>query len=286
MKENEKRLDSNQVKKKIRERYKGIDEDLLDFIPARPQEDFFTSDSHKRVAVYARVSTDDPNQTSSYELQKNYYEDFVHKRENWELVDIYADEGITGTCLKHRDSFMRMIEDCNLGKIDLIITKSVARFARNNVDCIGYVRQLKAKNPPIGIFFETENIYTLDPKSEMALAFIATLAQEESHTKSEIMNASIEMRNKSGIFLTPRLLGYDHDENGNLIVNEEEAKTVRLIFLSYLYGYSSQQIANALTELDRLTKKENSIWSPGSVLYILSFLQLQSQVPFLMQLFL
>lgn len=270
MKENEKHLDSNQVKKKIRERYKGIDEGLLDFIPARPQEDFFTSDSHKRVAVYARVSTDDPNQTSSYELQKNYYEDFVHKRENWELVDIYADEGITGTCLKHRDSFMRMIEDCNLGKIDLIITKSVARFARNNVDCIGYVRQLKAKNPPIGIFFETENIYTLDPKSEMALAFIATLAQEESHTKSEIMNASIEMRNKSGIFLTPRLLGYDHDENGNLIVNEEEAKTVRLIFLSYLYGYSSQQIANALTELDRLTKKENSIWSPGSVLYILS----------------
>lgn len=270
MKENEKRLDSNQVKKKIRERYKGIDEDLLDFIPARPQEDFFTSDSHKRVAVYARVSTDDPNQTSSYELQKNYYEDFVHKRENWELVDIYADEGITGTCLKHRDSFLRMIDDCNLGKIDLIITKSVARFARNNLDCIGYVRQLKAKNPPIGIFFETENIYTLDPKSEMALAFIATLAQEESHTKSEIMNASIEMRNKSGIFLTPRLLGYDHDENGNLIVNEEEAKTVRLIFLSYLYGYSSQQIANALTELDRLTKKENSIWSPGSVLYILS----------------
>ena len=270
MKENEKHLDSNQVKKKIRERYKGIDEGLLDFIPARPQEDFFTSDSHKRVAVYARVSTDDPNQTSSYELQKNYYEDFVNKRENWELVDIYADEGITGTCLKHRDSFMRMIEDCNLGKIDLIITKSVARFARNNVDCIGYVRQLKAKNPPIGIFFETENIYTLDPKSEMALAFIATLAQEESHTKSEIMNASIEMRNKSGIFLTPRLLGYDHDENGNLIVNEEEAKTVRLIFLSYLYGYSSQQIANALTELDRFTKKENSIWSPGSVLYILS----------------
>lgn len=270
MKENEKHLDSNQVKKKIRERYKGIDENLLDFIPARPQEDYFTSDSHKRVAVYARVSTDDPNQTSSYELQKNYYEDFVHKRENWELVDIYADEGITGTCLKHRDSFLRMIEDCNLGKIDLIITKSVARFARNNVDCIGYVRQLKAKNPPIGIFFETENIYTLDPKSEMALAFIATLAQEESHTKSEIMNASIEMRNKSGIFLTPRLLGYDHDENGNLIVNEEEAKTVRLIFLSYLYGYSSQQIANALTELDRLTKKENSIWSPGSVLYILS----------------
>ena len=270
MQDNEKNLDNDQVKKKIRERYKGISEELLDLIPAVPQEDFFRSESHKRVAVYARVSTDDPNQTSSYELQKNYYEDLVNRRENWELVGIYADEGITGTCLKHRDNFLRMIEDCNLGKIDLIITKSVARFARNIIDCVGYVRQLKAKNPPIGIFFETENIYTLDPKSEMALAFIATLAQEESHTKSEIMNASIEMRFKRGIFLTPKLLGYDHDENGNLVINEEEAKTVRLIFFSYLYGYTSQQIADALTELERVTKKGNDVWSSSSVIQILT----------------
>lgn len=270
MQDNEKNLDNDQVKKKIRERYKGVSEDVLDVIPAVPQEDFYRSENHKRVAVYARVSTDDPNQTSSYELQKNHYEDLVNRRTNWELVDIYADEGISGTSLQHRDNFLRMIDDCRQGKIDLIVTKSVSRFARNIIDCIGYVRQLKAENPPIGVFFETENIYTLDENSEMSLSFIATLAQEESHTKSEIMNASVEMRFKRGIFLTPKLLGYDHDENGNLVINEEEAKTVRLIFFSYLFGYTSQQIADALTDLDRLTKRGNDVWSSGSVLQILS----------------
>ena len=263
-------MSNNELKQKIRERYKGVGDGVLDVIPATPQEDFYKSEIHKRVAVYARVSTDDPNQTSSYELQKNHYEDLVNRRANWELVDIYADEGISGTSLQHRDNFLRMIKDCDAGKIDLIVTKSVSRFARNIIDCIGYVRQLKAKDPPIGVFFETENIFTLDENSEMSLSFIATLAQEESHTKSEIMNSSIEMRFKRGIFLTPTLLGYDHDEDGNLIINEEEANTVRLIFFSYLYGYSSQQIADALTQLERLTKKGNSSWSSGSVLAILT----------------
>ena len=262
--------DEKSVKQKIRERYKGVSEDVLDVILAKPQEDFYKPKTIKRVAVYARVSTDDPNQTSSYELQKNHYEDMVRRKENWELVDIYADEGISGTSLQHRDSFIRMLHDCQAGKIDLIVTKSVSRFARNIVDCIGYVRQLKASAPPIGVFFETENIFTLDEHSEMSLSFIATLAQEESHTKSEIMNASIEMRFKRGIFLTPPLLGYDKDENGNLVINEEEAKTVRLIFFSYIYGYSTQKIADALTELERLTKRGNEIWSAGSVLQILT----------------
>ena len=262
--------DEKSVKQKIRERYKGVSEDVLDVILAKPQEDFYKPKTIKRVAVYARVSTDDPNQTSSYELQKNHYEDMVRRKENWELVDIYADEGISGTSLQHRDSFIRMLHDCQAGKIDLIVTKSVSRFARNIVDCIGYVRQLKASAPPIGVFFETENIFTLDEHSEMSLSFIATLAQEESHTKSEIMNASIEMRFKRGIFLTPPLLGYDKDENGNLVIDEEEAKTVRLIFFSYIYGYSTQKIADALTELERLTKRGNEVWSAGSVLQILT----------------
>ena len=262
--------EKDSVKQQIRDRYKGVGEDVLDVIPATPQEDFYKSEKKKRVAVYARVSTDDPNQTSSYELQKNHYEDMVSRRENWSLVDIYADEGISGTSLQHRDSFLRMIDDCGSGKIDLIVTKSVSRFARNIIDCIGYVRQLKAADPPIGVFFETENIFTLDENSEMSLSFIATLAQEESHTKSEIMNASIEMRFKRGIFLTPPLLGYDKDENGNLVINEEEAKTVRLIFFSYMYGYTCQKIADALTELERLTKRGNQEWSASSVLQILT----------------
>ena len=259
-----------EIKQKIRERYKGISEEVLDVIPAKPKEDFYSADTVKRVAIYARVSTDDPNQTSSYELQKYHYEDMVNNHPNWELVGIYADEGISGTSLQHRDNFVRMIDDCHAGKIDLIVTKSVSRFARNILDCIGYVRQLKNATPPIGVFFETENIFTLDKNSELALSIIATLAQEESHTKSEVMNGSIEMRFKRGIFLTPVLLGYDHDEEGNLVKNEDEAKTIRLIFFSYLYGYSTQQIADALTQLERYTKKGNQSWSSGSVLRILT----------------
>ncbi|MGN0154066.1 MAG: recombinase family protein [Lachnospiraceae bacterium] len=256
-------------KEKIRERYKGIDSDMLDVIPAIPPEDFYHTQVTKRVGVYARVSTDDPRQTSSYELQKNHYEDVVKRHDNWVLVKIYADEGISGTSLQHRDAFLDMIADCKAGKLDMIITKTVARFARNVLDCIGYARELAAMQPPIGIFFETENIYTLNSNSEMSLSFIATLAQEESHTKSEIMNASIEMRFRRGIFLTPPLLGYDNDEDGNLVINEEEAKTVRLIFFMYLYGYSSQKIADTLTELGRRTKLGNTKWSSSSVLQIL-----------------
>ena len=256
-------------KKRIRERYKGIDTDALDVIPAIPQEDFYRAESDKRVAVYARVSTDDPRQTSSYELQKNHYEDVVSRNPHWMLVEIYADEGISGTSLQHRDEFVRMINDCKAGKIDLIVTKSVSRFARNVLDCIGYVRQLKAMTPPIGVFFETENIYTLNENSEMSLSFISTLAQEESHTKSEIMNASIEMRFKRGIFLTPPLLGYDQDEEGNLVINEDEAKIVRLIFFMYLYGYNCQLIADTLTKLGIKTKRGNDVWSSGTIYQIL-----------------
>lgn len=256
-------------KNKIRERYKGVSLDELDVIPALPQEDIFAVENEQRVAVYARVSTDDPRQTSSYELQKNHYHDVISKSPNWKLVQIYADEGISGTSLQHRDQFKLMIEDCKQGKIDLIVTKSVSRFARNVVDCIGYVRELLALPHPVGVFFETERLNTFDPKSEMVLSFMATLAQEESHTKSEIMNASIEMRFRRGIFLTPILLGYDHDEDGNLVINKEEAKIVKLIFMMYLNGCTCQEIADTLTELGCMTKKGNTVWSPGSILQIL-----------------
>ena len=124
MEEREEKLNVNDLRKqRIRERYKGVGEDMLDVIPAAPHEDFYRSEIPKRVAVYARVSTDDPNQTSSYELQKNHYEDLVNRRQNWELVDIYADEGISGTSLQHRDSFIRMIDDCRAGKIEISLPK-------------------------------------------------------------------------------------------------------------------------------------------------------------------
>ena len=270
MKESEERSSNiDEQKARIRQRYKGIDPEELEVIPALPPEDIFKTEKKLRVAVYARVSTDDPRQTSSYELQKNHYQDVVNKNPNWMLVEIYADEGISGTSLQHRDAFKKMIEDCESGKIDLIITKSVSRFARNVVDCIRYVRELSSLRPPVGVFFETEHLNTLDPKSEMILSFMSTLAQEESHTKSEIMNSSIEMRFRRGIFLTPPLLGYDQDENGDLVINPHEAKIVQLIFYMYLNGSSTQQIADSLTELGCKTKKNNDVWSSSTILQIL-----------------
>lgn len=256
-------------KLKIRKRYEGINQERITKIAAAPQENFFEDDSPRRVAVYARVSTDDPRQTSSFELQKNHYQTLINKHPGWNLTQIYADEGISGTSLAHRNAFLQMIEDCKTGNIDLILVKSVARFARNIMDCIGYSRQLAALSPPVGIFFEAETLYTLSPDGEMRLSFLAAMAQEESRSKSEIMNASIDMRFGIGIFLTPKLLGYDHDGNGNLIVNEEEAKTVRLIFFMYLYGHTCQEIADTLTKLHRKTKTGNIVWSPSSILNIL-----------------
>lgn len=208
MTENEEKILAISLRKaKIRERYKGVDQNGLDVIPAVPKKDLQAESAKMRVGAYVRVSTDDPRQTSSYELQKNHYEDLIARHPGWELADIYADEGISGTSLQHRDSFLRMISDCRDGKLDLIVTKSVSRFARNVVDCIRHVRELKSLRPPVGVLFEAESIYTLDSNSEMSLSFLSTLAQEESHNKSEIMNASIEMRFQRGIFLTPPLLG-------------------------------------------------------------------------------
>ena len=151
MKESEERSSNiDEQKARIRQRYKGIDPEELEVIPALPPEDIFKTEKKLRVAVYARVSTDDPRQTSSYELQKNHYQDVVNKNPNWMLVEIYADEGISGTSLKNRDQFNEMIAACRRGEYDLIVTKSVSRFARNLVDCISLIRMLKGQVPPVG----------------------------------------------------------------------------------------------------------------------------------------
>lgn len=270
MKEYEKTIHSQEEKKnRIRERYKSVSRDELEFIPAKPKEKLFEDTGTKRVCAYCRVSTDDVNQTSSYELQKNHYEDMIKEHQGWELVGIYADEGISGTSLQHRDEFVRMIRDCKAGKIDLIVAKSVSRFARNIVDCIAKVRELANMNPQVGVFFETEHIYTLDNTSEMMLAVLSAAAQEESHTKSEIMNISIEQRFSRGIFLTPKLLGYDVGEDGNLEINKEEAETVKLCFYLFLNGFSTFEIAEIMMQLARPTKPGNYKWTVSTVVNLL-----------------
>lgn len=262
-------MTSEDEKSKIRERYKGGDTSTTIKIPAIPKPSIYDDTIERRVGVYARVSTDNLNQTSSYELQKNYYTDLIDKNPMWHLIDIYADEGISGTSLNHRDEFKRMIADCRAGKLDLIITKNVSRFARNIVDCISYARELKALRNPVYIIFESQNINTRDDDSEMQLSIHATLAQHESHAKSNTMNASIDMRYSKDLFLLCPLLGYDLDENKQLVINEEEAKTVKLIFFMYLSGATCQQIADTLTEYGRKTKRGNLKWSPSSILQIL-----------------
>lgn len=264
------RRTKQEAKEKVRRRMNvTVDPDNYEYIPEKKKADYYDTDIQQRVAIYVRVSTDDIRQTTSYELQKKYYEDFVNQRPNWTLVDIYADEGISGTSLKHRDAFNQMIADCKAGKIDLIITKSVSRFARNVMITIGMARDLSHLKPPVGIFFESECIFSLNDDSQMALTFQATMAEEESHTRSRSMETSLRMRLDNGIPLTPKLLGYSHDADGNLVINPEEAPTVKLAFYMYLYGYSTQQIANAFNALGRKSYLGNINWTSGGIVQIL-----------------
>ena len=194
----------------------------------------------------------------------------IREHPGWELVDIYADEGISGTSLEHRDEFNRMIRDCHAGLIDLVVTKSVSRFSRNVVDCIKTVRELAALKSPVGVLFEAEHIYSLNQTSEMMLGVLAMGAQEESRTKSEVMNMSIEHRFSRGIFLTPSLLGYDWKKfEKELVLNEEEAETVKLCYYLFIGGYSTKDIAELLMSLGCKTKSGSTKWTANTVLGVL-----------------
>lgn len=252
-------------KQKIRDRYKGIDPSVLEVIPAKESEELNVVDRIMRVAAYVRVSTENDEQTSSFELQSNEFTDQINANPHWEFAGIYSDEGISGTELSHRKGMLQMIEDAKAGKIDLILTKSIARFARNIVDCLSVIETLKNLDPPVGVKFETDNIYTLDSTGRMILTILASVAEEESHSKSLIMNWSIDKRFSRGLFLTPKLLGYDVDEDGNLVVNPEEAETVKVIYDLYLNGFSNSDIADILTDYGRKTKTGNATWNPSTI---------------------
>ena len=259
-------MTNEERKERIRQRVRvQVDENHYVYYPETVHTDHYKSDEFQRVAVYARVSTDDYRQTSSFELQRQYYEEFVHRHEKWQLVKIYADEGISGTSRKHRDAFNEMMADAKAGKIDLIINKSVSRFARNVEDFLSAVRALSEHQPPIGVFFESENIYSLKEESSMALSFQATMAEEESRNKSRSMETSLRMRLDHGLPLTPKLLGFEHNDNGKLILNPETFRIPKLMFFMCLYGYSTQQIADKLTALGKKTYLGNVKWTATGV---------------------
>lgn len=263
---------SNESRDAKKKRYeKDADTDLVFF---EQEPEFIQTDWEDKalnIAVYCRVSTDNDNQATSFALQKKYYEEFVAGHKNWKLVDIYADEGLSATSYTKRDNFKRMLEDCKAGKIDLIITKNVARFSRNVVDCLGIARDLLRAKHPVGIFFQEQNLNTLTNGNEMILTMMSSIAQAESEAKREAMLWSYDKRFSRGQFLTPtnNLLGYYTDEEGNMRIEEEGAKTVRAIFKAFLAGYSLNKIAYLLGYYQRPTAKGNPFWSSGSVRGIL-----------------
>lgn len=223
----------------------------------------------RRVAGYARVSTENEEQATSYEAQVDYYRNYIKSRKDWEFVAIYTDEGISGTNTKRREGFKRMVEDALGGKIDLIVTKSVSRFARNTVDSLTTVRKLKDKG--VEIYFEKENIWTLDAKGELLITIMSSLAQEESRSISENVTWGHRKRFADGKVSVAysRFLGYDRGKDGGLVVNEEQAKTVRLIFKLFLSGLSCTAIAAELTRRRLPTAAGNKKWHGGTVRNIL-----------------
>ena len=236
-----------------------------------------------RVAAYCRVSTDDIDQAISIELQMRQYKEKIKSNPDWKYAGTYVDNGFSGTNTAHRPGFLKLIEDARAGKIDMIITKAVSRFARNLLDCISYIDELKSLEPPVRVFFEQENLDTGLQTSGIILFVLAMVAEEESHMKSEAMLLSLEWRFSRGRFLTPSLFGYDKveipDSYGGkrkiLQINEQQAKVVKWMYASLLNGNTTEEIASVLTELQIPTggrKKDgtlNTDWTSSGILSIM-----------------
>ncbi len=219
----------------------------------------------KRVAAYCRVSTDQAEQLSSYEAQVKYYTAYIEGNPEYECAGIYADEGISGTNTKKREQFNRMIEDCKARKIDMVITKSISRFARNTLDTLTYVRLLKDLG--IEVFFEKENIKTLDSKGEVLLSILSSLAQDESRSISENSTWGIRRRFEQGKLHInhTKFLGYDKDKNGNLVINPKQAKIVKRIYEDFLDGKGANRIARDLENDGTLNWNGKAKWYEGSI---------------------
>ncbi|CUH97159.1 hypothetical protein P22_3285 [Propionispora sp. 2/2-37] len=244
---------------------------VVSVIPAKPLQVIrgLPVESKKRVCAYCRVSTDTDEQLSSYEAQVTYYEEYIKKRPDWEFAGIYADEGITGTNTKNRTEFNRMIDDCLTGRIDLIVTKSISRFARNTLDCLKYVRMLKDKG--VAIFFEKENIDTMDSKGEVLLTILSSLAQDESRSISENSRWGIVRRFQQGKVRVnhKKFIGYDKDENGELVINKQEAAIVRRVFTEYLAGKGCKAIGKGLERDGILTATGKKVWHESVIMKML-----------------
>ena len=222
-----------------------------------------------RVAAYCRVSTDSEDQKNSYNSQMQHYTEYINSKAEWTLAGIYADEAITGTQTKKRENFQRLINDCLNGEIDMIITKSISRFARNTLDTLNYVRMLKEKN--VAVFFEEENINTLTMDGELLLTILSSVAQQEVENISANVKKGLKMKMQRGELVGFQgCLGYDyHPETKSITINQEEAKVVRYIFERYNEGMGCFVIAQELEKMGYKTKRGNTTWAESTVMGIL-----------------
>lgn len=221
-----------------------------------------------RVAAYCRVSTDSEDQLHSYRSQVQYYTDLIEKNKEWVMTEIYADEAITGTQITKREGFQRMISDCMDGKIDMVITKSISRFARNTLDTLKYVRMLKENN--VAIFFEDENINTLTMDGELLLVVLSSVAQQEVENISDNVKKGLKMKMKRGELVGFQgCIGYDYDpETKSISVNPDEVEIVKYIFTRYVQGAGSFVISRELNELGYKTKLGND-WTQSTVIGVI-----------------
>lgn len=222
-------------------------------IPVVPENEITESNGtihvrKKKVAAYCRVSTDQDQQLNSFQAQRIYFENLINGNEAWEMAGIYADEGISGTNTKKREEFNRMIADCKEHKIDMVVTKSISRFARNTVDCLNNIRLLKDLG--IGIFFEKENINTLDSNGELLISLMSSIAQEESLSISKASTWGVRRRFEQGkvTINEKKFLGYDKDSEGNLVINHKQAAIVKRIYKAFLDGKGTAHITRELEE--------------------------------------
>lgn len=230
---------------------------------------FSKSIDRLRVAAYCRVSTDSEDQLNSYKSQVQYYTDYIKDKKEWVLADIYADEAITGTQTKKREDFQRLINDCLNGEIDMVITKSISRFARNTLDTLKYVRMLKEKS--VAVFFEEENINTLTMDGELLLVILSSVAQQEVENISANVKKGLKMKMQRGELIGFQgCLGYDyHKEDKTITVNEEEAEIVKYIFNRYIEGAGCSLIGQELERLGYKTKRGNDTWVETTVMGII-----------------
>ena len=233
------------------------------------ESDDITPAKKLRVAAYARVSTEQDEQQSSYEAQVDYYTRYIQNNPDWEFVSVFSDEGITGTSLKNRDGFNQMIDMALSGGIDLILTKSISRFARNTVDTLQTVRKLKAIG--VEVIFEKENLHTLDPKCEMILTIFSSLAQEGSRSISENIRWGHRKNMADGKISLPysSFLGYRKGADGRPEIVEEEATIVRKIYDMFLEDYTINEIARYLTNQAIPTPRGKTVWSVSTIRSIL-----------------